>query len=171
MKRVIILLVVLALLIISAAYYFLRPAPSPVSIEIQDFLVDACVEQAAQYSAFAEAVDSGDTGKCEELNPVNRPLCVAALTQNPAVCETAEEDMQERCRALAARQSICGQSISRFACEAAAKGEPSYFAPEKVRGDCEDMVRYEAALESRDKRNCEKINRPDVKEDCVSVLA
>jgi len=171
MKRALIVLIVLVLVAGGIAYYFLLPAPSPVPAETQAFLAEACVEQAAQYRIFAQAVDSGDTETCEELNPINRPLCIAALTQDPAACETAEEDMQGRCRALAARQSICDKGFSRFACEAAEQGNTAYFDSGKAKKDCDELVHYEAALESRDRRNCEEINHPVLREECVSALA
>jgi len=171
MKRALIVLIALVLIAGGIAYYFLLPAPSPVPAETQAFLAEECVEQAAQYSEFAQAVASGDTGACDQLSLVKKPLCVAAITQDPAMCETAEEDLQEQCRALAARQPGCDKGFSRFSCEAAARGDIAYFDSGKAKKDCDQLVRYEAALESRDRRNCEEINHPVLKEECVSALA
>jgi hypothetical protein len=61
--------------------------------------------------------------------------------------------------------------LTRFACEAALRNDAEYASSGQLENDCAQLALLEAVAESRDKRNCNQLENPVLKEECLTMLS
>ncbi len=141
MSKKLVILVILIILIAAVAYYFLKPEPA-VSVETQEFLIQLCITQA--------------------------PIVQNYLETAPQECE--EPDLL--CKALVEKSVSCSKlEFLRFSCDAVVRGDSTYFDSVQLEKDCTDLATLEAAIESRKKRNCKKVDNIILKSECENILS
>lgn len=188
MKRGIVVLVIVLVAAAAIAAYFLRPAPSPIAAETQQYLKDACVHEAENVLAYMDAVRANDVAACDAQTGVMRALCLARVGKDTAACDSVEEDVRTTClalaydsreycaddafcRALAGEMRACASlGLQRFACEAALGNDRAYVTSGRAMHDCEQLVLLEGALESQDRRNCGALEKLELRDECMNVL-
>lgn len=188
MKRGIVVLVIVLVAAAAITAYFLRPASSPIAVETQDYLKDTCVREAESVLAYMEAVRANDVASCGSQTGVMKALCAARVSKDTAACDAIEEDVKTTClalayddkeycaddafcRALAGEMRACASlGLQRFACEAALGNDRAYVTSGRAMHDCEQLVLFEGALESQDRRNCGALEKIELRDECMNVL-
>ncbi len=188
MKRGIVVLIVVLIAAAAVAAYFLRPASSPVPVETQDYLKDACLQEAESVLAYMDAVRASDLAGCEAQTGVMKALCLTRVGKDTAVCDAVEQDVKTTCLALAYDdKEYCGEDafcralageiracaslgLQRFACEAALGNDRAYVSSGRAMHDCEELVLFEGAVESQDRRNCGALEKLELRDDCMNLL-
>lgn len=186
MKGIAIILVILLAVAGGIAWYYLQPARIP-GTEMQSF-VNACMQESSSFARFVQAARSNDPALCGQQTAVMMKLCMARISQDTRVCDTAEPDIKQSCLALAANdraqcpaddllckallgdlQACKKMNLKRFACEEALAGNTAY-AGSRMEEDCKQLAVYTIALESEDKRNCRKISKEILRDECAAIL-
>ncbi len=181
------LLATVFLFIAAGAWYFWYLAPPLIPEETQDLMVAFCEAQSKDYGAYTRAVLANDSILCEQARTFKR-VCIAKVKRDSTVCDNADLHLQNTCRALAANDpslckddSLCAALLgdiqkcstagfTRFACEAAIRGDQAYFTSGRAREDCIDSVKYEEIGESENRRACKSLRNPVLREECIASL-
>lgn len=179
---------VIILIAVITAYYFLRPVPV-IPLETQEYIVEACMAESQNFYTYVQAVRSNDPGICEQQT-VTKPLCLARVNQDASICETAEQDLQSTCQALAADDAtlcdpednlcrallgdkrFCSElGFQRLSCEAALTNDLTYFESERAKADCTELAKFENIVESRKKSGCKRLKHTTLREECLAKLS
>jgi hypothetical protein len=188
MKRGIVVLFIVIVAAAAIAAYLLRPAPSPIPVETQQYLKDACLRESESMLSYMQSVRSSDAAGCDAQTGVMNALCAARVGKDIAACDSIEEDVRTTCLALAyddreycADDAFCralsgdlracaSLGLQRFACEAALGNDRAYVTSGRAMHDCEQLVLFEGALESQDRRNCGALEKTELLDECINAL-
>jgi hypothetical protein len=60
--------------------------------------------------------------------------------------------------------------FARLACEARLRGHADYAESGMLEKECTELAMFEAVVESNDRRNCNKLQKDILKEECTRIL-
>ena len=153
---------------------------------------ESCISDHSEQYNMIMAEKTGDEKYCKKLPAESQPYCLAIVRKDTTACQSFEEDDKKKCLvAITKNPELCG--LEDPDCEAKATGdlkfctenyvEPEYvnfciakatldseyFLNEEVKTKCADESYLMVMQVFRDKKICNKIIDPEMKERCLSV--